>query len=138
MYVLEHFLANLAKIAVANRRENSKNWRALGPFPQKTAPGPPVANQRRNTTKSTRVKLRQLPWSRINGELLKNRGSWGSFTRVDLVVFLRWFATGGPGAVFYGNGPRARQFFEFSCWFATAIFARLAKKSVRTYNYIPT
>ncbi len=27
-------------------------------------------------------------------QLIRDRGSWHSFTRVDLVVFLRWFATG--------------------------------------------
>ncbi len=66
MFILEHFLANLTKITIANQWDNSQNWRALGPFPQKTGPAPPVANQRRNTTKSTRVKLPQLPQLQIN------------------------------------------------------------------------
>ncbi len=75
MFILEHFLANLAKIAVANQWENSKNWRALGPFPQKTVPASPVANQRRNTTKSTRVKVAQLPRYELTENYWKTEAS---------------------------------------------------------------
>ncbi len=37
IHVLGHFLGNLAKIAVMNQRENSKNWRALVHFRKKMA-----------------------------------------------------------------------------------------------------
>ncbi len=61
MFILEHFLANFAKIAIANQQKIQKIDGPWVHFRKKLCQLPPVANQRRNTTKSTRVKLTQLP-----------------------------------------------------------------------------
>ncbi len=137
--------------------ESTVNFKKLtGPrsISAKTAPAPPVANQWRNTRKSGWVKPCQLTRTDFPVFLYWfATGRAGAFLPGH--VFQCFSVDSRPGelAQFYParfsstpplirdlgswrsfceNGPRARQFFEIYRWFATVIFARLAKKCART------